>query len=157
MPRIELKGVRKSYGPIKAADGLDLEVADGEYLCILGPTGAGKTTTLRLLAGLVKPDSGSLRFDGKDMIKVEPEDRRAVLLSQTYSLFPQLTVAENILFGPEINRETEEEKVRTLSDMLDMVRLTTRAEASQRAQRRHAAAHGIGTCVGIGGGHTTPG
>jgi ABC-type Fe3+/spermidine/putrescine transport system ATPase subunit len=132
MPNIELKGIKKSYGPIKAADGLDLEVKNGEYLCILGPTGAGKTTTLRVLAGLVKPDSGTLRFDGKDMARVEPEERRAVLLSQTYSLFPQLTVAENILFGPEINRETDEEKERTLSDMLDMVRLTNRADAYPR-------------------------
>jgi ABC-type Fe3+/spermidine/putrescine transport system ATPase subunit len=132
MPSIELKGIRKSYGSIRAADGLDLEVRNGEYLCLLGPTGAGKTTTLRVLAGLIKPDSGSVWFDGKDMAKVDPENRKAVLLSQTYSLFPQLTVAENILFGPEINRETEEEKTRILSDMLDMVRLTTRADAYPR-------------------------
>ena len=132
MPDIDLKGICKSYGSIRAADGLDLQVKNGEYLCILGPTGAGKTTTLRLLAGLVEPDSGSLKFDGKDMAKVEPENRRAVLLAQTYSLFPQLTVAQNILFGPEINRQTEKEKERILSDMLDMVRLTTRADAFPR-------------------------
>ena len=132
MPSIELKGIRKSYGSIRAADGLDLEVRSGEYLCLLGPTGAGKTTTLRVLAGLIKPDSGTVTFEGKDMARVEPEDRKAVLLSQTYSLFPQLTVAENILFGPEINRETEDQKTRTLSDMLDMVRLTTRADAYPR-------------------------
>ena len=100
-----MKSIKKTYGDIKAADGLDLEVRDGEYLCLLGPTGAGKTTTLRILAGLTEPDSGSVTFDGKDMARVEPENRKAVLLSQTYSLFPQLTVAENILFGPEINRE----------------------------------------------------
>ena len=132
MPSIELKGIRKSYGSIRAADGLDLEVRNGEYLCLLGPTGAGKTTTLRVLAGLIKPDSGTVTFEGKDMARVEPEDRKAVLLSQTYSLFPQLNVAENILFGPEINRETEDQKTRTLSDMLDMVRLTTRADAYPR-------------------------
>jgi ABC-type Fe3+/spermidine/putrescine transport system ATPase subunit len=132
MPSISLKGVSKYYGDIKAADGLDLDVRDGEYLCLLGPTGAGKTTTLRLLAGLATPDEGHMDFDGKDMMNVEPEYRKAVLLSQTYSLFPQLTVAENILFAPNIKGAEEKDKERTLSDMLDLVRLTNRSDAYPR-------------------------
>ncbi len=108
---------------------MDLEVRDGEYLCLLGPTGAGKTTILRIVSGLARPDEGKVLFDGKVMNKVEPEDRRAVMLSQTYALFPQLTVAENILFGPDIRQYDDQVKERTLADMLDLVRLTNRPDA----------------------------
>ena len=129
MPVISLQGVKKRYGDIRAADGLDLEVRDGEYLCLLGPTGAGKTTALRIICGLTRQDEGKVLFDGKPVSELEPEDRRAVMLSQTYALFPQLTVAENILFGPDIRQMPERAKERTLADMLDLVRLTHRPNA----------------------------
>ena len=132
MPDIRLEGVHKHYDGIKAADGLDFSVKDGEYVCLLGPTGAGKTTALRIIAGLTDPDSGRVLFDGEDVTAVEPEDRRAVLLSQTYSLFPQMTVAENILFGPIIRNWPEEARNKTLANMLDMVRLTRRSDAYPR-------------------------
>src|SRR5512137_1926247 len=109
MPSITLNQVKKSYGDIKAADGLELEVLDGEYLCVLGPTGSGKTTMLRLICGLTLPDSGAVYLDGKDITRWEPEDRGAVMLSQTYSLFPHMTVAENVLFGPELRGMPVEE------------------------------------------------
>jgi ABC-type Fe3+/spermidine/putrescine transport system ATPase subunit len=132
MPTIRLKGLRKSYGDIKAADGLDLEVRDGEYLCLLGPTGAGKTTVLRMICGLTNPDEGIVEIDGKEVQTWEPERRGAVMLSQTYSLFPQLTVAENILFGPDIRGVSEEQKEQILADMLDLVRLSKRPDAFPR-------------------------
>jgi ABC-type Fe3+/spermidine/putrescine transport system ATPase subunit len=132
MPSISLKQAYKHYGDIRAADGLDLEVQNGEYLCLLGPTGAGKTTALRIISGLIRPDSGSVSFNGTDVTHLEPQDRGAVLLSQTYSLFPQLTVAENILFGPNIRNLPENEKDRILADMLDLVRLTKRPDAYPR-------------------------
>jgi len=132
MPRIRLESLSKSYGDVRAADDLSLEVENGEYLCLLGPTGAGKTTALRLISGLTKPDSGRISFNGTVMNDVEPENRRAVMLSQTYSLFPQLTVAENILFGPNIRDVPDNVKRRTLADMLDMVRLANRPDALPR-------------------------
>lgn len=132
MPTVRLEGIVKRYGDIHAADHLDLEVRDGEYLCLLGPTGAGKTTALRIISGLASPDEGRIMFGDRSMNEVEPEDRRAVMLSQTYALFPQLTVAENILFGPDIKNIPEEEKDRTLSEMLDMVRLQNRPDAFPR-------------------------
>lgn len=124
-----LQGIVKSYGDIQAADRIDLEVQNGEYLCLLGPTGAGKTTLLRIISGLTKQDKGDVLFEGQLMNKIEPEDRRAVMLSQSYALFPQLTVAENILFGPDIREYDEDVKERTLADMLDLVRLTNRPDA----------------------------
>jgi ABC-type Fe3+/spermidine/putrescine transport system ATPase subunit len=129
MPNIRLEGVHKHYDGIRAADGLEFSVKDGEYICLLGPTGAGKTTALRIIAGLTEPDSGRILFDDKDVTSVEPEDRKAVLLSQTYSLFPRMTVAENILFGPNIRNWPEEARKKTLANMLDLVRLTRRSDA----------------------------
>ncbi|MDD1755619.1 MAG: ABC transporter ATP-binding protein [Methanomassiliicoccales archaeon] len=102
---------------------------NGEYLCLLGPTGAGKTTILRIISGLTIPDQGNVIFDGISMNKIEPEDRRAVMLSQSYALFPQLTVADNILFGPDIRQYDQKVKQRTLAEMLDLVRLTHRPDA----------------------------
>lgn len=132
MPRIELQGIEKHYGSIHACNRLDLTIEDGEYLCVLGPTGAGKTTLLRILCGLTRPDQGKVLLDGKDITSWEPENRGAVMLSQTYSLFPQLTVAENVLFGPNIRNADEDIKKRLLADMLDMVRLTNRSTAFPR-------------------------
>jgi ABC-type Fe3+/spermidine/putrescine transport system ATPase subunit len=132
MPSVRLEKVSKHYDDIPAADDLNLEVRDGEYLCLLGPTGAGKTTALRVICGLTDPDSGKVFIDGKDVTDLEPERRGTALLSQTYSLFPQLTVAENILFGPDIRDLPEEERTRTLAEMLDLVRLTKRPDAFPR-------------------------
>lgn len=133
-----------------AADDLDLTIENGEYLCLLGPTGAGKTTTLRIIAGLTRPDSGQVLLDGMDVTKLEPDERSAVLLSQTYSLFPTMTVAENIMFGPDIGGMPEEEKKKTLMELLDMVRLTRRADAypselSGGMQQRNALARALAT------------
>jgi ABC-type Fe3+/spermidine/putrescine transport system ATPase subunit len=132
VPAIRLKGLRKSYGDIRAADGLDLEVRDGEYLCLLGPTGAGKTTVLRLVCGLAVPDEGTVEIGGREVQAWEPERRGAVMLSQSYSLFPQLTVAENILFGPEIRGMADDHQDQILTDMLDLVRLSKRPDAYPR-------------------------
>lgn len=132
MPRIRLEGIVKNFGGTKAANDLNLDIQDGEYLCLLGPTGAGKTTALRLISGLTKPDEGRIFFGDKPMNEVEPEDRKAVMLSQTYALFPQLTVAENILFGPDIKDLSEHDKKKTLNEMLEMVRLRKRPDAYPR-------------------------
>jgi len=129
MPTIRLEGLVKTYGDIKAADGLDLEVKDGEYLCLLGPTGAGKTTVLRMISGLLAPDKGKVYFNGQDYTRKEVEERKAAMLSQAYALFPQLTVEENIMFGLEIRGADEKMKEQVLISMLDLVRLSGRSDA----------------------------
>jgi ABC-type Fe3+/spermidine/putrescine transport system ATPase subunit len=148
MPRISLEGVTVRYGKTKGIDLLDLTIHDGEYMCLLGPTGAGKTTTLRAIAGLSRPCEGRISFDGKDITEKEPEERRAVMLSQSYSLFPHMTVAENILFSPVIKGWSEGLRRDTLNNMLDLVRLTKRAEAfphelSGGMQQRNALARAL--------------
>jgi ABC-type Fe3+/spermidine/putrescine transport system ATPase subunit len=150
MPSITLRDIRKTYGDVVAADDLELEVENGEYLCLLGPTGAGKTTALRIIAGLTKPDAGQVLLDVKDVTDLEPEERNAVLLSQRYSLFPTMTVAENILFGPSIRKVPPLESKKTLIELLDLVRLTKRADSYPRElsggmQQRNALARALAT------------
>lgn len=123
MPEIILDGLTKSYGDTKAADGLSLTVRDGEYLCILGPTGAGKTTCLRMICGLTKPDFGKVLFDGADVCNTPISERRTTMLSQVYSLFPPLTVYENVMFSPKIKEWPEDDSRQLVKSMLRMVHM----------------------------------
>jgi ABC-type Fe3+/spermidine/putrescine transport system ATPase subunit len=129
MPQIRLVGIHKSFGEVKAADGLDLTVNDGEYLCILGPTGAGKTTCMRIICGLTRPDSGQVFFGDRDVTNLETNAREAAMLSQTYSLFPQMNVNENVMFGPYIKGWDEEESKQLVKSILKMVHMGARSQA----------------------------
>lgn len=98
MADIQLKGVTKEYGVNKALRGLDLEIADGEFFVLLGQTGAGKTTTLRIIAGLEKPTEGQVLIDGEDVAAWNAAERDVALVLQQYSLYPRLTVRGNLEF-----------------------------------------------------------
>ncbi|MFF2012232.1 ABC transporter ATP-binding protein [Streptomyces sp. NPDC058195] len=93
---LALRGVSKRYGRTVALDGLDLEVAEGEFFCLLGPSGAGKTTTLKTVAGLVEPDAGTVELGGADMAGVEPYDRGVAMCFESYALYPHRTVRDNL-------------------------------------------------------------
>jgi ABC-type sugar transport system ATPase subunit len=94
--RIELQGVSKRFGAVRALDGLTFGCPDGSTLVLLGPSGAGKTTTLRVVAGLTYPDAGLVRFDGRDVTPFSPQERNVAMASEDYALYPHLKVAENI-------------------------------------------------------------
>jgi spermidine/putrescine transport system ATP-binding protein len=96
---VALRGVTKRYGDVVAVNGLDLEVADGEFLTLLGPSGCGKTTTLRLVAGFEQPDAGAVDIDGEDMRRRPPYRRPVNTVFQQYALFPHLSVQKNIGYG----------------------------------------------------------
>jgi len=98
MARIELQNINKTFGHHTALADLNLDVADGEFFVLLGPTGAGKTTTLRLIAGLEKPTAGNIRINGIDVNDWGPAERDTALVLQQYSLYPRLTVRENLAF-----------------------------------------------------------
>ena len=101
MADVTLKGITKSFGKggaKRAVDGIDLAIADGEFVVLLGPTGAGKTTTLRLIAGIETPDAGTVSIGGRPMAGLAPASRDVAFVFQQYSLYPHLTVYENLAF-----------------------------------------------------------
>lgn len=98
MASVTLDGVAKRFGPVAALDALDLTVADGEFFVILGPSGAGKTTSLRVVAGLERPDGGRVLMDGTDVTRRHPAERDVAFVFQQYSLYPHLSVRDNIAF-----------------------------------------------------------
>src|SRR5258706_2259731 len=93
---VALVDVSKSYGTVEAVRGLSLSIADGEFLVLLGPTGAGKTTTLRLIAGLERPDRGNVVIQGRVVTNEAPAERDVAFVFQQYSLYPHLMVYDNL-------------------------------------------------------------
>ena len=98
MAEVRLNNLSKSFGSINAVSNLNLTVMDGSFVVFLGPTGAGKTTLLRLIAGLETPDNGQVFIDGKDVIRLTPSERNVAMVFQQYSLYPHLTVQQNLEF-----------------------------------------------------------
>jgi len=148
MPQLRFVNVTKRFGKVSALDRLSLEVSDGEYLCVLGPTGSGKTTLLKLMAGLLKPEEGTMYFDGKPVNDVNAQDRNAVYVPQHYALFPHLTVLQNVAFGPLARGKPVPVALKIASETLDLVRLSSRAQAlpnelSGGMQQRVALARGL--------------
>ncbi len=104
MGHLELKGLHKSFGGNTALDGLDLELAEGELVSLLGPSGCGKTTALRIVAGFETADSGSVVVGGKDITRVPANKRDMGMVFQAYSLFPNMTAAQNVAFGLKLRK-----------------------------------------------------
>lgn len=98
-PFIRLDNVSKSFGEVKAVNAVNLEIGQGELFCLLGSSGCGKTTLLRMLAGFEKPDKGLVEIDGINMDGVDPADRPVNIMFQNYALFPHYSVARNIGYG----------------------------------------------------------
>ncbi|HEY4457440.1 MAG TPA: ATP-binding cassette domain-containing protein, partial [Pseudonocardiaceae bacterium] len=96
--------------PVRAVDGLDLDVADGEFLVLVGPSGSGKSTALRMLAGLEDVDEGAISIGGRDVTNVQPKDRDIAMVFQSYALYPHMTVAENIGYALKVARVGKAER-----------------------------------------------
>jgi ABC-type sugar transport system ATPase subunit len=118
---LTLEGISKSYGPVAALKNLDLAVSKGECLVILGPSGAGKTTTLKVIAGLEKPDTGQVWFQERLVNNLEPQQRSMAMVFETYALYPHLTVFDNLaspLSAAKMESGAIKEKVETVARML---------------------------------------
>jgi putative spermidine/putrescine transport system ATP-binding protein len=124
---VRLEGLSRHYGDVKALDGLDLTLHPGELVVLLGPSGCGKTTTLRLLAGLEDADTGRVMVGGQDVTRLPANKRDMGMVFQAYSLFPHMTVRDNVAFGLKLRRKPKAERDKQAMDMLELVGLTSQA------------------------------
>ena len=127
---LELDRLTKRFGPTVTADRLSLTVSRGEFFTFLGPSGSGKSTILRMIAGLVAPDSGESAIDGKDVARVPPWRRNLGMMFQQYAVFPHMNVSENIGYGLEVRRLPRAEINRRVTEMIDLVGLAGLADKS---------------------------
>ncbi|MEO2106449.1 MAG: ABC transporter ATP-binding protein, partial [Actinomycetota bacterium] len=124
---LELHGLHRRYGDVRAVDGVDLAVADGERFALLGPSGSGKTTILRLVAGFERPDEGRVVLAGQDVAGLPPERRNVGVVFQDYALFPHRTVTQNIEFGLRMRKVDRPARRARVAELLDLVGLTREA------------------------------
>ena len=120
---VRLRGLRKRFGDVTAVDGIDLDIADGEFLTLLGPSGSGKTTVLRMIAGFDLPTEGSIELAGRDVSRQPPFERDVNTVFQDYALFPHMSVIENVEYGLRVKKVAKQERRRRASDALRAVRL----------------------------------
>ncbi|MCE4602646.1 MAG: ABC transporter ATP-binding protein [Desulfurococcales archaeon] len=129
MVEVRLEGVVKRFGRTTALKGIDLEVRDGEVMVLLGPSGCGKTTTLRIIAGLEKPDEGKVYFGDKDVTLLPPRERNISMVFQSYAVWPHMKVYENIAFPLKIKKVPEQEvkkRVKWAAELLQIEELLDR-------------------------------
>ena len=121
--KLVTRGVRKTYGPVVALDGADVELREGEFLTLLGPSGSGKTTLLMAIAGLNDPDRGEIWIDGKLATWLPPFERDIGMVFQNYALFPHMTIYENVAFPLRMRKQGEAAIREAVRRVLDTVQL----------------------------------
>lgn len=124
MARVELHGLEKTFGHIKAVDAMSLTIDDGELVCLLGPSGSGKSTLLRMLGGFERPTAGHISIDGQDVTRMPPEKRPTAMVFQNHALWSHMSVFGNIAFGLKLRRLPREEIRRKVDAVLALVGLT---------------------------------
>ncbi len=120
---VELEGVNKEYGNNHVVKDLNLNVEEGEFLTLLGSSGCGKTTTLRMIAGFEEPSSGSILVQGESIAEKEPYERDVNTVFQSYALFPHMTVYDNIAYGLKMKKVPKKEIAERVTKMMTMVQL----------------------------------
>jgi len=122
-PMLVLKEIYKTFGSVKALKGVSSEVGKGELVTFLGPSGCGKTTLLRCIGGLAKPDAGDVILDGEIITDLPPDKRGTQMCFQNYALFPHMTVAENIGYGPQVHKWKKKRIRERVEELLHLVLL----------------------------------
>src|SRR6056297_2413786 len=148
MAEIVLRNVCKRWGSFVGVDDFDLTIPDREFLVLLGPSGCGKTTTMRMIAGLEDPTDGEILIDGRDVTHLDPKDRDVAMVFQSYALYPNMNVYENIRFPLKVrgvDPSTHDERVRRASAMVELDDFLHRkpAELSGGQRQRVALARAI--------------
>jgi ABC-type spermidine/putrescine transport systems, ATPase components len=143
--QVEVEAVSRRFGATRALDGVSLGIGEGELVALLGPSGCGKTTLLRCVAGLTQPDSGAIRFAGRDVTHLPARERDVGMVFQSYALFPNLTAAGNVAFPLEARGWPAAKVAPRVAELLELVGLVTGGGAlSPSALGRPAAARGAG-------------
>ncbi len=153
-PYLRLAGIEKSFGAFRALNGIDLGIAKGEFVCFLGPSGCGKTTLLRIVAGLETQSAGTLRQAGRDISRLPPAERDYGIVFQSYALFPNLTVADNVAYGLVNRRIARRAAAARVEELLKLVGLPGSgskfpAQLSGGQQQRIALARALATSPGL--------
>ena len=125
---IAFRGVTKTYGRLHALNNVDLDVRSGEFLTLLGPSGSGKTTLLMVLAGFIRPDSGSIKVGGEEIVRLPPHKRDLGMVFQNYALFPHMDVAANVGFPLRVRKLPKEEIRERVRTALERVKLDNLGE-----------------------------
>ncbi|HPQ94635.1 MAG: ABC transporter ATP-binding protein [Thiothrix sp.] len=123
MAFLEISSLQKDFGSARVVTDFDLAVAQGEFVSFLGPSGCGKTTVLRMVAGFETPTSGTIHIDGQDVVSFKPNQRNIGMVFQSYALFPNLTVAQNVAFGLRVAGRPKAEIQATVREMLALIKL----------------------------------
>ena len=123
MAFLDIEHLEKSFGATKVVKDFTLDVEQGEFVSFLGPSGCGKTTTLRMVAGFETPSTGTIRIDGKDIVRLRPNQRNIGMVFQSYALFPNLTVAQNVAFGLKVQGADKGLIRERVAEMLDIIGL----------------------------------
>ena len=153
-PYLRLSGIRKEFGSFTALKNVDLDIAKGELICFLGPSGCGKTTLLRIIAGLEVQSAGRIELDGRDISRLPPAKRNYGIVFQSYALFPNLNIADNVAYGL-VNRKQGKKKIRErVTELLQLVGLPGSearfpAQLSGGQQQRIALARALATSPGL--------
>ena len=127
MSYLTLSKITKQFGDTVVVDDFTLEIAKGEFVSFLGPSGCGKTTTLRMVAGFEIPTSGKITLDGADITDKAPNQRNVGMIFQSYALFPNMTVAQNIGFGLSVRKESKEMISQRVEEMISLINLEKHA------------------------------
>ncbi|MGE6601621.1 ABC transporter ATP-binding protein [Lysinibacillus fusiformis] len=129
MSYLVIEGLHKNYGSSTVLSNINMKIDKGEFITLLGPSGCGKSTILRIVAGLTDATAGKISIEGKDMHGVQPKDRQVGMVFQSYALFPNMTVQENVAFGLRMQKENSVELEQRVQDMLELVHLSEKAHA----------------------------
>jgi iron(III) transport system ATP-binding protein len=153
-PYLRLAGIRKEFGAFTALSGIDLDIARGEFVCFLGPSGCGKTTLLRIIAGLEVQSAGRIELAGRDISRLPPAQRDYGIVFQSYALFPNLTVADNVAYGLVNRKVPRRQAMAHVAELLALVGLPGSeakypAQLSGGQQQRIALARALATSPGL--------
>ncbi|MCW5665744.1 MAG: ABC transporter ATP-binding protein [Piscinibacter sp.] len=145
MAYLELKGVEKFFGSLRAIKGVDLQIQKGEFVVFVGPSGCGKSTLLRMIAGLTEIDGGSLELDGRDITKLPSSKRDLAMVFQSYALYPHMSVYDNMSFAlrlANVDKKTIEEKVQRAAQILNLAPYLNRTPKELSGGQRQRVAIG---------------